>query len=148
MPNFVRWLFAALSSIVVAGLIFVLATVGIVVAFFVFIGLFIFISLAMRRGGRENRPSGRAGSSRIIVYTNIPRSGSAGEADGREGIPEETAVSGAATRPQDNGCGARKPDNGETSGQDGDVYDLSPDEYTVEETPAEKKPRNAKPDDA
>ena len=40
---------AGVTSVVVAGLVFLLATVGIVVAFFVFLVLFVVFGLAMRR---------------------------------------------------------------------------------------------------
>ena len=41
MPDFLRWIIAGVTSVVVAGLVFLLATVGIVVAFFVFLVLFV-----------------------------------------------------------------------------------------------------------
>ena len=71
MPDFLRWIIAGVTSVVVAGLVFLLATVGIVVAFFVF-------GLAMRRA-RKNVQYGEDGS-RFIIYTNIPGAGT-GNAD-------------------------------------------------------------------
>ena len=68
MPDFLRWIIAGVTSVVVAGLVFLLATVGIVVAF----------GLAMRRA-RKNVQYGEDGS-RFIIYTNIPGAG-AGNAD-------------------------------------------------------------------
>ena len=50
MPDFLRWIIAGVTSVVVAGLVFLLATVGIVVAFFVFLVLFV-VSVACRRRG-------------------------------------------------------------------------------------------------
>ncbi|MFR0875394.1 MAG: hypothetical protein ACLSHC_12940 [Bilophila wadsworthia] len=47
-----RWIIAGVTSVVVAGLVFLLATVGIVVAFFVFLVLFVVFGLAMRRAAR------------------------------------------------------------------------------------------------
>ena len=46
MPDFLRWIIAGVTSVVVAGLVFLLATVGIVVAFFVFLVLFVVFGLA------------------------------------------------------------------------------------------------------
>ncbi len=60
MNQLVRWLVAGLSSVVIAVLLFLLATVGIVVAFFVLIFLFIFFALALRH---------QKGSTRVFVYT-------------------------------------------------------------------------------
>ncbi len=70
MPDFLRWVIAGITSVAVAGLVFLLATVGIVVAFFVFLVLFVVFGLAMRRA-RKNVRYGADGS-RIIFYTNIP----------------------------------------------------------------------------
>ena len=78
MPDFLRWIIAGVTSVVVAGLVFLLATVGIVVAFFVFLVLFVVFGLAMRRA-RKNVQYGEDGS-RFIIYTNIPGAG-AGNAD-------------------------------------------------------------------
>ena len=69
MPDFLRWIIAGVTSVVVAGLVFLLATVGIVVAFFVFLVLFVVFGLAMRRA-RKNVQYGEDGS-RFIIYTNI-----------------------------------------------------------------------------
>ena len=60
------------------GYVFLLATVGIVVAFFVFLVLFVVFGLAMRRA-RKNVQYGEDGS-RFIIYTNIPGAGT-GNAD-------------------------------------------------------------------
>ena len=70
MPDFLRWIIAGITSVAVAGLVFLLATVGIVVAFFVFLVLFVVFGLAMRRA-RKNVQYGADGS-RFIIYTNIP----------------------------------------------------------------------------
>ena len=78
MPDFLRWIIAGVTSVVVAGLVFLLATVGIVVAFFVFLVLFVVFGLAMRRA-RKNVQYGEDGS-RFIIYTNIPGAGT-GNAD-------------------------------------------------------------------
>ena len=78
MPDFLRWIIAGATSVVVAGLVFLLATVGIVVAFFVFLVLFVVFGLAMRRA-RKNVQYGEDGS-RFIIYTNIPGAGT-GNAD-------------------------------------------------------------------
>lgn len=78
MPDFLRWIIAGVTSVVVAGLVFLLATVGIVVAFFVFLVLFIVVGLTMRRI-RKNVQYGEDGS-RFIIYTNIPGAGT-GNAD-------------------------------------------------------------------
>ena len=69
MPDFLRWIIAGVTSVVVAGLVFLLATVGIVVAFFVFLVLFVVVGLTMRRM-RKNVQYGEDGS-RFIIYTNI-----------------------------------------------------------------------------
>lgn len=61
----------------VAGLVFLLATVGIVVAFCVLV-LFVVFGLAMRRA-RKDVQYGEDGS-RFIIYTNIPGAGT-GNAD-------------------------------------------------------------------
>ena len=66
MPDFLRWIIAGVTSVVVAGLVFLLATVGIVVAFFVFLVLFVVFGLAMRRA-RKNVQYGEDGS-RFIIY--------------------------------------------------------------------------------
>ena len=78
MPDFLRWIIAGVTSVVVAGLVFLLATVGIVVAFFAFLVLFVVFGLAMRRA-RKNVQYGEDGS-RFIIYTNIPGAGT-GNAD-------------------------------------------------------------------
>ena len=138
MPDFLRWIIAGVTSVVVAGLVFLLATVGIVVAVFVFFVLFVvfgvplplrlwllFLSqalpdgvcfrflmfgLAMRRA-RKNVLYGEDGS-RFIIYTNIPGAGT-GNAD-------------------------------RVRRDDPDTYELSPDEYTVEAAPS-KKPGDTDP---
>lgn len=68
MPDFLRWIIAGVTSVVVAGLVFLLATVGIVVAFFVFLVLFVVFGLAMRRA-RKNVQYGEDGSRFIIIPT-------------------------------------------------------------------------------
>ena len=62
MPDFLRWIIAGVTSVVVAGLVFLLATVGIVVAFFVFLVLFVVFGLAMRRA-RKNVQYGEDGGA-------------------------------------------------------------------------------------
>ena len=62
MPDFLRWIIAGVTSVVVAGLMFLLATVGIVVAFFVFLVLFVVFGLAMRRA-RKNVQYGEDGGA-------------------------------------------------------------------------------------
>lgn len=124
MPDFARWLFAVVSSVVIAGIVFVLATVGIVVAFFVFLVLFVFIGLVIRRQKKNGVRFGNNGSQ-FIFYTNIPN-GSA-ETDGTDQQTMEPfrriagADSSAEQSAQHDPC----------SGDD-QTYDLSPDEYTVE----------------
>lgn len=121
MPNFMRWIFAFFSSVLVAGLIFLLATVGIVVAFFVFIALFIFINIAMRRARRQGGGAGQ-GASRIVVFTNLPGGGgmgAGGASPDPHGISEAGACSSGAERVH-------------TPGGDGEIYDLSPEDYKVE----------------
>ena len=78
MPDFLRWIIVGVTSVVGAGLVVLLTTVGIVVAFFVFLVLFVVFGLAMRRA-RKNVRYGEDGS-RFIIYTNIPGAG-AGNAD-------------------------------------------------------------------
>ena len=140
MPDFLRWIIAGVTSVVVAGLVFLLATVGIVVAFFVFLVLFVVFGLAMRRARKNVQRYGRgeflwhAGDavpmagivlegcvdavqygedgSRFIIYTNIPGAGT-GNAD-------------------------------RVRRDDPDTYELSPDEYTVEAAPS-KKPGDTDP---
>ena len=78
MPDFLRWIIVGVTSVVGAGLVVLLTTVGIVVAFFVFLVLFVVFGLAMRRA-RKNVQYGEDGS-RFIIYTNIPGAGT-GNAD-------------------------------------------------------------------
>ena len=73
MPDFLRWIIVGVTSVVGAGLVVLLTTVGIVVAFFVFLVLFVVFGLAMRRA-RKNVRYGEDGS-RFIIYTNIPGAG-------------------------------------------------------------------------
>ena len=94
MPDFLRWIIAGVTSVVVAGLVFLLATVGIVVAFFVFLVLFVVFGLAMRRA-RKNVQYGEDGS-RFIIYTNIPGAGT-GNAD-RVLSPDEYTVEAAPSK--------------------------------------------------
>lgn len=67
MPDFLRWIIAGVTSVVVAGLVFLLATVGIVVAFFVFLVLFVVFGLAMRRA-RKNVQYGEDGQPVYHLY--------------------------------------------------------------------------------
>ncbi len=93
MPDFLRWIIAGVTSVVVAGLVFLLATVGIVVAFFVFLVLFVVVGLAMRRV-RKNVQYGEDGS-RFIIYTNIPgaRDGMGNDARVRRDDPDTYELS-------------------------------------------------------
>ena len=108
MPDFLRWIIAGVSSVVVAGLVFLLATVGIVVAIVVFLVLLVVFGFAMRRA-RKNVHYGEDGS-RFVIYTNIPGAGQGNDA------PDEARM------------GREHPD----------VYELSPDDYTVEVAPEAK----------
>ena len=109
MSDFLRWVVAGLTSVAVAGLVFLLATVGIVVAFFVFLALFVVFGLAMRRARKDIRTGADGG--RFIIYTNIP---------GATGGPSNPAGASRVHR------------------DDPDTYELSPDEYTVEPASSDK----------
>lgn len=73
MPDFLRWIIAGISSVAVAVLVFLLATVGIAVAFVVFLVLFVVVGLMMRRMKKTVHTS--ADGSSFIFYTNIPGAG-------------------------------------------------------------------------
>lgn len=109
MPDFLRWIIVGVTSVVGAGLVVLLTTVGIVVAFFVFLVLFVVFGLAMRRA-RKNVRYGEDGS-RFIIYTNISGAG-AGDAgrvrrdepDTYELSPDEYTVEAASSeKPGDTG---------------------------------------------
>lgn len=109
MPDVIRWIIAGVTSVAAAGLVFVLAAAGIVVAFFVFFILFIVFGLAMRRARKTVRHG--EGGSRFVIYTNIP------------------------------GAGGQEPKGRR---DDHDIYELTPDDYTVEPASSDK-PEPPKP---
>lgn len=136
MPDFARWLFAVVPSVVIAGIVFVLATVGIVVAFFVFLVLFVVLGLAIRRQKKNGARFGTNGSQ-FIFYTNIPNG--SGETDRTDGTGR-TGETGQQTLEQFrriagvDGTFAGQPvqNDPRSASDDGQTYDLSPDDYTVE----------------
>lgn len=91
MPDFLRWIIAGISSIAIAGIVFLLATVGIVVALVVFLVLFVVFGIAMRRA-RKNVQYGEGGS-RFIIFTNIPGADSGNPSRQREDSPDTYELS-------------------------------------------------------
>ncbi len=91
MPDFLRWIIAGISSVAIAGIVFLLATVGIVVALVVFLVLFVVFGIAMRRA-RKNVQYGEDGS-RFIIFTNIPGTDSGNPSRQREQAPETYELS-------------------------------------------------------
>ncbi|MEG2140046.1 MAG: hypothetical protein RRY20_04595 [Bilophila sp.] len=138
MPDFARWLFAIVSSVVIAGIVFVLATVGIVVAFFVFLVLFVVIGLALRRQRKHGARFGGNGSQ-FVFYTNIPDGSAQRDAETYRTAEAFRRLANASTPEEPAAPGQPAPRADHAANQ---TYDLSPDEYSVAappDTPSEKK---------
>ncbi len=107
------WIFSAIASAIVAAVLFVLATVGVAVALVVFLILFVIFGLVMR--SRLKRASTfEHNGTRIIFYSSVP------------GAEEEI-----------------RRRTGKETESDGDLYELSPHEYSVEDVPAEPGQRRS-----
>lgn len=107
MPDFLRWIFLGITSIIIAGGVFILATVGIVVAFIVFLISFVVLSLTMRRR-RNSGVHFTKNGHHVIFYSELPKK--------RTNSPSGETPS----------CSSEAPGN--------DIaYDLHPDDYTVKE---------------
>ena len=109
MSDFVRWVMAGLVSVGVAVAIFFLATVGLVVGLIAFLVLFVVFALAARK---------RSG-----VYTNA------------KGTQFVIFTKGFQT-PQDS-AEQQEPSRSQPAALE-EVYDLSPEDYTIESIPDKK----------
>lgn len=107
MPDFLRWIFLGIASIVIAGGVFLLATVGILVALVVFLVSFIVLSLSMRRRRGSGVHFTRNGHH-VIFYSGLPEN------------PTETRSDDTPSRSSE-------------APSKSVAYDLHPDDYTVKE---------------
>ena len=107
------WIFSAIASAIVAAILFVLATVGVAVALVVFLILFIIFALVMRYRLKRGATTFESNGTRIVFYSSVPGTGNGRRQSEKEAEPE------------------------------GDLYELSPHEYSVEDVP--EKPVQPKP---
>ena len=112
------WILSTIASAIVAGVLFVFATVGVAVTLLVFLILFVIFTIWMRYRLRKDAATFEGNGTRIIFYSSSGPS------------------AGSSTRDAQH----RMKGNGEA---DNDVYELSPDDYSVEDAP----PENARTDE-
>ena len=108
------WIFSAVASAIAAGILFILATVGVAVALVVFFVLFVVFGLIMGYRLRKGATTFESNGTRVVFYSNIP-----GAADAARQRMTKKAE------------------------QDTDVYELSPEDYSVENIPEDKTQHRA-----
>lgn len=117
------WIFSAIASAIAAGVVFVLATAGLLVALVVGLILFLVLGFVIRRNIRKNATVYEQNGTKIFFYSNIPGAGQPNREQKQEGVyelsPEDYSISDELpedspgpqdkTAPQDRPAGEEQP---------------------------------------